>query len=91
MSGKQKPIFNTSHILTSLAIGAILGAYALVRVSDSQTVILAGHTQELANLENSIVPRTEFEQTILRIDQRLESIEKRIDSVDGKLDRLLSR
>ena len=91
MSGKQKQIFNTSHILTSLAIGAIFGAYALVRISDSQTVILAGHTQELASLENSIVPRTEFEQTILRIDQRLESIEKRIDSVDGKLDRLLAK
>ena len=91
MSAKQKLTINWSHIITSLALGAILGAFALVRVSDSQAVVLAGHTQELTELQESIVPRSEFEQTILRIDQRLESLDKRTESVDGKLDRLLER
>lgn len=91
MSGKKKLTINWSHILTSLVLGAILGAFALVRVSDAQTIVVAGHTRELAELKEGIVLRAEYEQTILRIDQRLESLDKRTESVDTKLDRLLER
>lgn len=43
---KTTPLqINWSHILTSLVLGAILGAFALVRVSDAQTIVVAGQSE----------------------------------------------
>jgi hypothetical protein len=75
-----------SQVITSLFIGAILGGIALLRFSDSQAVIVAGHSSEISEIQQDLVPRSEFEAVILRIDQRLESNEKILERIDKKLD-----
>jgi len=82
---------NWSQVATSLLIGGILGAVSILRLSDSQTIILAGQGNDIQELKENSVLRPEYSQTILRIDQRLNSIEKNNDAISGKLDRLLER
>lgn len=77
---------NWSQVITSLLIGAILGGITLLRFSDSQAIVVAGNTAEIGEIKSVIVPRSELEQVINRLDQRMESIEKSIDSIDRKLD-----
>lgn len=80
-----------SQVITSLFIGAILGGIALLRFSDSQAVIVAGHTAEIGEIKGDIVPRAEFEAVVLRIDQRLESQDKRFERQEKILERIDSK
>lgn len=82
---------NWSQVLTSLILGGILGGIAILRLSDSQTITLAGQGHEIEELKSVIVPRGEYNATILRIDQRLESLERSSQNTNSKLDRLLER
>lgn len=82
---------NWSQVATSLLIGGIVGAIAIIRLSDSQQIVIAGQAKELDELKGVIVPRGEYEQAILRIDQRLQYIEQNSQQTNNKLDRLLER
>jgi hypothetical protein len=82
---------NWSQVITSLLIGGVLGVIGVIRLSDSQTTAIAGQGQDIVELKESVVLRAEYAQTILRIDQRLNSIDQNNQSIDSKLTRLLER
>ena len=80
---------NWSQVLTSLVVGAILGAFTLLRLSDSQTVVLAGHTKTIEKLENSTVSLELFKLHNESQTQQFKSIDERLYKMDSKIDQLL--
>lgn len=80
---------NWSQVFTSLFIGAVIGVISFIRFSDSQAIVVAGHTTTLNELKASSVSRPEYEATILRIDQRLQSIDEHNKEVSSTLTELL--
>jgi hypothetical protein len=82
---------NWSQVVTSLVIGSILGAFAIIRLSDAQAIVIAGQGSAIDELEANSVQRPEYEATVLRIDERLDEINDTNKSIDGKITRLLER
>lgn len=75
MSEKLSIHINWSQVLTSLFIGALLGAVTLLRFSDSQAVVVAGHTEAIKDLKTNSVSRREWD---IMVD-RLNRMESKID------------
>lgn len=48
-------------IITALIIGAIGGGLGVIRVADSNALLIASQARTLEQLETSIVPRAEYE------------------------------
>lgn len=78
-------------VIASLITGAIFGGISVIRLADTQTVVLAGHTASIAELKDQLVPRAEYESRNKSVDERLSRIEATVDRSDSKLDQLLSR
>ena len=75
-----------SQVATSLVIGAILGGVALLRFSDSQTIVVASHTEQILEIKGQIMPRSEIEANFKRFESQLESQQKLLERIDSKLD-----
>jgi uncharacterized membrane-anchored protein YhcB (DUF1043 family) len=82
---------NWSQVVTSLVIGSILGAIAIIRLSDAQAIVIAGQGSAIDELEANSVQRDEYNATIMRIDQQLETIGETNKSIDNKITELLRR
>lgn len=75
-----------SQVATSLIIGAILGGIALLRFSDSQTIVVASHTQQILEIKEQLMPRSEAEANFKRLETRFEDQQKLLERIDSKLD-----
>jgi len=80
-AGHAQIQINWSQVVTALIIGAIGGAVTILRVADTQTVVVAGIKSDVDGLKADYMPRTEIEREFTHINQSLVRIE-------GKLDRL---
>lgn len=67
-------------VITSLIIGGITGAFAIVRVSDSNTLVIAGNSDSIEKLEENSVSRREFS-----------ALSNQVTRIEQKVDRLLER
>lgn len=88
---RELPTFqiNWGQVVTSLLIGAVLGAFTLIRLSDTNTVIIAGQTKAIEHLESNTVSIDIFNQHALANQREFDAISKSLDSLNSKLDRLL--
>ena len=88
---RELPTFqiNWGQVVTSLLIGAIVGAFTLIRLSDTNTIIIAGQAKAIENLETSTVSIDLFKQHAAENQREFDTITKSLDSVSSKLDRLL--
>lgn len=80
---------NWGQVVTSLLIGAVLGAFALVRLSDTNTLVIAGQAKAIENLEANTVSIEIFKQHTDASRREFDSITKSLDSLNSKMDRLL--
>jgi len=88
---RELPTFqiNWSQVITSLLIGAFLGAVTLVRLSDTNTIVIAGQSKAIEHLESSTVSSDIFTQHAISNQREFDAITKSLDIVNSKLDRLL--
>lgn len=80
---------NWGQVVTSLLIGAILGAIALVRLSDTNTIIIAGQAKAIENLENNTVSSELFHQHVQQQTTDITDIKNALRDINNKVDRLL--
>lgn len=91
MSVKPTIQINWSQVITSLVLGAILGAFTLLRLSDTQTVVLAGHTKTIEKLEASSVSHDIFDQHVSQQSTDMQDIKTALRDLNNKVDSLLRR
>lgn len=48
-------------VISTLVVGALFGAYAVVRVSDSNTIRITAVELDVSEIKGDIVPRKEFD------------------------------
>lgn len=72
-------------VFTSLLIGAVLGAFALVRTSDNLVIRVGALERTSDNLEERFVSRTEFNLTIENQNDKLETINNKLDRINSRL------
>lgn len=82
---------NWSQVITSLLIGAVFGAIAIVRLSDTQTITISGHTKAIEKLEVGTVSTDAFAQHAETNRREFDAITKSLDALNNKVDRLLLR
>lgn len=88
MSSNTTFKINWSQVVTSLFIGGVVGGVSILRLADTNTIVLAEHTRDIAEFQETAVLRPEYEANNLSIQRQLDEIKKSLDRVERKLDSL---
>lgn len=79
---------NWTQVITALATGLVIGAVGILRVADSNTVVIATNSREISELKEDIVPRAEFDAVNESLQLFLERQQIQLDRIEQKIDRL---
>lgn len=77
------------QVITAVVGSAIVTAITILRVADSNTIIIANNSKSIDELKAVTVPRAEYEANNQSIRDSLSDIKTSLDNIERKIDNRL--
>lgn len=78
-------------VITAVIGSAVTTTFGLIRIANSDHFTLLALSDRVEAVENSLVPRTEFDQSVKHIEESLRELKANDSSIIQRIDRLLEK